>query len=425
MRPRSGRPSITLFVVLAVTLLGFPLAACTQASTPTLISTTPTTATQTVTETQTVTSIPTSTTTTPPIEPAKTPETITIPTPNTEISVLVNRVAPAVVRVITDDGMGSGIIMDKLGYVLTNNHVVESSQSIKVVLDDKREYSASVLGRDEIKDLAILKISAVNLPIVTLGNSEKLKLGDEVIAIGYPLDLTGSATISRGIVSAFRIDNEAGLTYIQTDASINPGSSGGAIINSMGEVVGITVMTIRIADDIPIEGMNFAIAIDSTKPIIPKLMAGESVLKPWVTYTKSGTYSIQYPSTWKLSMDSPTGWVDIYGPRSTSITIFYMSGSPGKTMDDILDNYYTIVSNNSLVHVVVSRTDLMWQDEYPARDVTSLQQIDTTKSLTKGRELWVQYKGFFVKVRIHADASEYESYSSIFDTIINSFHLIN
>ena len=199
----------------------------------------------------------------------------------TAIANILAKVSPAIVRVITESGMGSGMIIDKAGYVLTNSHVIEGSNSISVELNSGLKLPASILGRDEINDLAILQIFSDNFPVVILGDSDKVIQGEEVIAIGYPLDLQGSATISRGIVSAVR--NESGINYVQTDAAINPGNSGGALINLDGEVIGINTMGIRVAGGTSIEGMNFAIAINSAKPIIPKLIAGISNLNPTPT----------------------------------------------------------------------------------------------------------------------------------------------
>lgn len=382
--------SILLYIVSMVTLLGLPLAACTQAPAPT--------------------------------ETATTPQTVTVAATPLVIPILVNMIAPSVVRVITDEGMGSGIVIDKQGFVLTNSHVVEGSQSMTVVLADKREYPASVVGRDEIKDLAVLKISATNLSMATLGNSEKLSLGDEVIAIGYPLDLTGSATISRGIVSAFRIDNESGLTYIQTDASINPGSSGGALINSTGEVVGIVVSTIRVADGLPIQGMNFAIAIDSAKPSIPRLLAGESILKPltWLTYTDAADgYSIQYPITWERyrTLGLPYSVMTFSGPPLSlaSVNVNSIKPAGNAPLSSALD---------SLLHKseLLSRRDLMWQGIYPAIEFTYLNNLVPT---TQRKQLVTRRGNSIYIVEAAASQSEYDTYSSTFDFIIDSFRLTN
>lgn len=219
---------------------------------------------------------------------------------NPSVASAVDKVRPAVVRIVTAHGIGSGMIIDEAGHVLTNNHVVEDSQTATVVLIGGQELSASVLGRDEIRDLAILKVNSKNLSIVVLGDSDKLELTEEVIAIGYPLDLKGSATVSKGIASAFR--NYGGVDYVQTDTAINPGNSGGPLITLKGEVIGINVLTIRVAGGLPIEGMNFAIAINSAKPIIPRLIAGESFLAP----TSPGSPTpAPVPSVESFSL---TGW---------------------------------------------------------------------------------------------------------------------
>ena len=177
----------------------------------------------------------------------------------------VAKVEPAVVRVETEDSMGSGMIIDKSGYILTNNHIVEGVQSARVILMDGGQFPGTVVERDELRDLAVIKIavSGFSLPVVTLGNSDKLETGEEVIAIGYSLGLEGKATVSKGIISAFRTGD--GVRYIQTDASINPGNSGGPLINFKGEVIGIAIA--KVVHE-AVEGMGFAIAINGAKPLI-------------------------------------------------------------------------------------------------------------------------------------------------------------
>jgi S1-C subfamily serine protease len=286
MQSKIRRLLILLVMVFSVAVLMLPLNACTQATAPEVYST------PTVTVTETLTAIPspaftpnlspTSPYTTPPLlTPTLKPITTSLPS----ISDVVAKVSPSVVRVITSSGTGSGMIIDIAGSVLTNNHVVEDSKNITVMLNDGRKLSASVQGRDEITDLAILKVSGNNMPTVTFVDSSRLGQGEEVLAIGYPLDLEGSSTISKGIISAFR--NEGGVDYIQTDAAVNPGNSGGPLINLKGEVVGINTMTIRVANGLPIQGLNFAISINSAKPIIPKLIAGVLNVTPTQTRTQN------------------------------------------------------------------------------------------------------------------------------------------
>jgi len=203
--------------------------------------------------------------------------TPTSPTTTPEgIASAVAKAEPAVVRVETEEARGSGMIIDESGYVLTSNHVVENVQSAIIILKDGGQFPGAVISRDEFRDLAIIKISAsgFDFPVVTLGNSDELKTGEEVIAIGYSLGLEGEATVSKGIISAFRTGD--GVLYIQTDAALNPGNSGGPLINSKGEVVGI--VTAKIVEE-AVEGMGFAIAINDAKPFIADVMEGEQALE--------------------------------------------------------------------------------------------------------------------------------------------------
>ncbi len=141
------------------------------------------------------------------------------------------------------EGAGSGVILSSDGYIVTNNHVIDDAEKVKVVLNDKREFEAKVIGSDETTDLALLKIDADNLPTIKFGNSEMLKLGEWVLAVGNPFNLT--STVTAGIVSAKGRNigiNQADMSieaFIQTDAAVNPGNSGGALVNMNGELVGI------------------------------------------------------------------------------------------------------------------------------------------------------------------------------------------
>jgi serine protease Do len=140
-------------------------------------------------------------------------------------------------------GIGSGVIITADGYVVTNNHVVENSEKVTVTLNDKREYTAKVVGTDHSTDLALLKIDAKDLPFITFGNSDAMRVGEWVLAVGNPFNI--SSTVTAGIVSAkgrsMQIidDNYRIESYIQTDASVNQGNSGGALVNLKGEMIGI------------------------------------------------------------------------------------------------------------------------------------------------------------------------------------------
>jgi serine protease Do len=173
---------------------------------------------------------------------------------------------------------GSGVIVDREGYILTNNHVVEDTDKIKIRLNDGREFTATLKGQDSRTDLAVLHIKAKDLPVAALGDSDKLEVGEWAIAIGSPFGLEHTVTV--GVISA---KGRSGLgtgnyeDFIQTDASINPGNSGGPLINIDGEVVGINAMIIQ-----PGTGIGFAIPINTAKQILNDLIKQGKVVRPWL-----------------------------------------------------------------------------------------------------------------------------------------------
>ena len=178
-------------------------------------------------------------------------------------------------------GQGSGFLIDKGGYIVTNNHVVEGAETIKVILKDDTEYDAKIVGRDPVTDIALIKIDAKgNLPTVSMGSSDNLKVGEWVAAIGSPFGL--EHTVTAGIVSAKGrvIGSGPYDNFIQTDASINPGNSGGPLINMQGEIVGINTMIIAGGN-----GIGFAIPIDLVKDIVAQLKTSGKVTRGWLGVT--------------------------------------------------------------------------------------------------------------------------------------------
>ena len=145
-------------------------------------------------------------------------------------------------RTPKQQGSGSGVIISADGYIVTNNHVVEGADELTVTLNDNKEYSARIIGTDKTTDLALIKIDGKNLPAITIADSEKIKVGEWVLAVGNPFNLTN--TVTAGIVSAKgRSLYQNGVeSFIQTDAAINPGNSGGALVNTKGELIGINAM---------------------------------------------------------------------------------------------------------------------------------------------------------------------------------------
>ena len=216
---------------------------------------------------------------------------------------VVEDVGPAVVSVVTKQvinseqpffapvpqqrrGLGSGIIIDDEGYILTNHHVINNADQIKVLLSDGRELKAEVMGEDWRNDLAVLKVDADDLPVAPLGNSKNLKPGQLAIAIGSPYDVEFRNTVTTGVVSAvgrsINIGQEPGNQrmlegLIQTDVSINPGNSGGPLLNSQGQVIGINTAIMGNA-----QGIGFAIPINTAKEIIDDLIKYGKVKRPWV-----------------------------------------------------------------------------------------------------------------------------------------------
>jgi S1-C subfamily serine protease len=176
-------------------------------------------------------------------------------------------------QVIPKSGVGSGVILDDKGHILTNNHVVEGRETVKVNLSDGRTFTASIIGSDTRTDLAVIKINATGLIPARLGQSASLLVGEDVIAVGHALGLKGGPTVSKGVVSALQrtIDIDAQMSMvdlIQTDASINPGNSGGPLLNLYGEVIGINTAIIDNSN-----GIGFAINIDDAKIIISQLLS--------------------------------------------------------------------------------------------------------------------------------------------------------
>ncbi len=182
-------------------------------------------------------------------------------------------------REMRQRSLGSGFIVDKDGYIITNNHVVEGAQEIKVKLTDGREFNAKVIGKDPKTDLALIKISSLfkDLPVLALGDSDKIRVGDWVIAVGNPFGL--EHTVTQGIISATGrvIGSGPYDNFLQTDAPINPGNSGGPLINVMGEVVGVNSAIIAGG-----QGIGFAIPSNMAKSVSAQLKEKGKVTRGWI-----------------------------------------------------------------------------------------------------------------------------------------------
>lgn len=178
-------------------------------------------------------------------------------------------------------GLGSGVIVSPEGYIITNSHVVKDADEIKVTLTDKREFVGKVIGSDLKTEIAVVKIDAKGLPTVPWGNSDKLQVGEVVLAVGNPFGL--NQTVTMGIVSALGRANVGIADYedfIQTDAAINPGNSGGALVNVKGEVVGINTAIYSTSGGY--QGIGFAIPSNMVKSIMESLIATGKVVRGWL-----------------------------------------------------------------------------------------------------------------------------------------------
>jgi S1-C subfamily serine protease len=191
-------------------------------------------------------------------------------------------------------GVGSGVLYDNQGHILTNNHVIAGSQQLQVSLPDKRSFDANLVGADPATDLAVVQIHADNLPVAQLGDSSQMQVGDWVVAIGNALALPGGPTVTQGVVGALgRTVQEPGDTpntsgpflfnAIQTDAPINPGNSGGALANLQGQVIGInTLVATQAEPGVQAQGIGFAIAIATAKPIADELVSIGHAVHPYL-----------------------------------------------------------------------------------------------------------------------------------------------
>jgi Do/DeqQ family serine protease len=184
-------------------------------------------------------------------------------------------------------GLGSGVIFDRQGYVLTNQHVIEGAETSKVILSDGHEYEAKIIGEDFLSDLAVLKIDATELPEIKQGNSDDLMIGEWAIAIGHPFALAvgnPKPTVTIGVISAtdrvLKTENRLYHNLIQTDASINPGNSGGPLVNLYGELIGINTAIYSTSGGS--QGIGFAIPVNVAKQIVGHLVAYGSVIPPYL-----------------------------------------------------------------------------------------------------------------------------------------------
>ncbi|MEW6034363.1 MAG: trypsin-like peptidase domain-containing protein [Chloroflexota bacterium] len=302
------------------------------------------------------------TATPPPIQSGWTPPQLGGgSTPLPSVADVVPGVTPSVVAIQTEavaydiflrpypeTGAGTGVIIDPNGYIMTNNHVVEGAQKVKVTLNDGRAFDAVEIRRDPWTDVAVVKVDASGLPAARLGDSGKLKVGDWVIAIGNALALEGGPTVTAGIVSylgrSIQVQNDAVLyDLIQTDAAINPGNSGGPLVNMAGEVVGINTAIAGEAQNI-----GFAISITPALSVVESLINKGYVVRPFFGISMA-TVGRAVAIRYNLAVEE--------GVMVVSVTRGSPADSAGLQQGDVITSFggQKVASSEELRRAIVSR----------------------------------------------------------------------
>ena len=240
------------------------------------------------------------------------------------------------------EGQGSGIVLDKKGLIITNNHVIDGANQVHVSLKDGRTFTGEVVGSDEATDVAVIRLNATDLPAAELGDSEALKVGQFVIAIGNALALPGGPTVSLGVLSA-KGRPLPGSDFVfegllQTDAAVNPGNSGGPLADLDGKIIGITTMMIPYA-----QGMGFAIPINTVKKIAQEILENGRVSRKWigisgidVTPQLARRYNLQSEYGFLVAEVVPRSPADSAGLRNGDVVVGADGGDVKHTKDLLL-----------------------------------------------------------------------------------------
>jgi len=243
--------------------------------------------------------------------------------------------------IIPSEGQGSGIILDRNGLIITNNHVIDSANQVRVSLKDGRTFTGEVVGADEATDVAVIRVSASDLPVAELGDSEVLRVGQFVLAIGNALALPGGPTVSMGVLSA-KGRPLPGTDFIfegllQTDAAVNPGNSGGPLADLDGRIIGMTTLMIPYA-----QGMGFAIPINTVKKIAQEILENGRVTRSWigisgidVTPQLARRYNLQTGSGFLVAEVVPRSPSDYAGLRNGDVVV-EADGNPINHTKDLL-----------------------------------------------------------------------------------------
>jgi serine protease Do len=307
-------------------------------------------------------------------------------------------VSPAVVTIVSSQaaanpndpfampatGVGSGVIYDGSGWILTNRHVVCDAKELNVKLSDGREFTGTTYGIDTLTDLAIVKVAGTDLPVARIGDSFALKPGQLAVAIGSPLG-TFTNSVTAGVVSALGRDidvadscsasgTESLRNLIQTDAAINPGNSGGALVDATGALIGINTAVAGNA-----QGIGFAIPINIAKPIMQQALKGKPLSRPWI-----GVYYQPVTATLKQQKSLPIDYGVLVAPPSGSSLPAVVANSPAEKAG-VKDGDLITAVNDTRIDGNHSLDDVMTQfapgDELTLTVLRGGQQVDLTVTL--------------------------------------------
>ena len=269
-------------------------------------------------------------------------------------------------------GLGSGVIMSPEGYVLTNNHVVEGADAIEVVLPDARSAVAKVIGTDPESDLAVLKINLDKLPVMVLGNSDQMQVGDRVLAIGNPFGV--GQTVTSGIVSALG-RNQLGINtfenFIQTDAAINPGNSGGALTDVYGNLMGInTAIYSRTGGSL---GIGFAIPVSTAKQVMESIVKNGQVVRGWIG-VEPGELTPELAQTFGVPSERGVIITGVLGGGPAAQAgirpgdvITAVGGQPVRTVSELLTRISALPPGQAVAFAVQRRSDSVQVSVTPAQ----------------------------------------------------------
>ena len=352
----------------------------------------------------------------PPPTARPTPTTIPTTTPTPTPGEVIERLRPSVVRIESTTGVGTGFIVSSYGLVVTNAHVVSGSLAVHVTLSDGQTRVGEVVGTDPEADVALIKMGGFGLPSVEIGTVEDLVVGDEVMALGYALDLPGTATLTRGIVSAFRPNEFGSLAAIQSDAALNPGNSGGPMVNLKGEVVGINTATL-----IEAQAINYAIAIDDAVPVIARLRAGSS-LPPGKYINQIYPYSVSVPTDWNAYELFPEWVMLVHDQSSAEIIIRVEPDQSGVTTDQHAEIWTDLGADQEGMDSYEKHST---KEVYLLGDIRAWEITETWKRRENdyseiGKEYFFVSEGIGYNIYVQSERSEWDDLEATLDAIIES-----